>query len=121
MYLYKYKELLEVINIIVIFSIPMMSLIFYTISKDKSVLSEMIIYILELCMYTFLFNNERISNFIFFGVIFLLKLLIIFKIKNNVSSFTHKFMIALSLSYILNIKLEYNLLINLVFNTLILK
>ena len=46
MYLYKYKELLEVINIIVIFSIPMISLIFYTISKDKSVLSEIIIYIL---------------------------------------------------------------------------
>ena len=121
MYLYKYKELLEVINIIVIFSIPMISLIFYTISKDKSVLSEIIIYILEFCMYTFLVNNERVSNFILFGVIFSLKLLIIFKIKNNVSSFTHKFIIALSLSYILNIKLEYNFLINLVFNTLTLK
>ena len=41
--LYKYKELLEVINIIVIFSIPMVSLIFYTLNKDSNLLLESII------------------------------------------------------------------------------
>ncbi|WP_296645082.1 hypothetical protein, partial [Romboutsia sp. 13368] len=68
--LYKYKELLEVINIIVIFSIPMVSVIFYTLNKDTNLLIESIIYILEFFMYILLINPNKTINIIILGIIF---------------------------------------------------
>ena len=47
MNLYKYKEILENINIIVIFSIPIISLILYTLNKRKVMILENLIYIGE--------------------------------------------------------------------------
>ena len=45
MNLYKYKEILENINIIVIFSIPIISLILYTLNKRKVMILENLKYI----------------------------------------------------------------------------
>ncbi len=54
MNLYKYKEIIENINIIVIFSIPIISLVLYTLNKRKMMLLEFMIYIGEFIIYIYL-------------------------------------------------------------------
>ena len=54
MNLYKYKEVLQNINIVVIFSIPIISLILYTLNQRKIMLLQVIIYIGEIFIYLYL-------------------------------------------------------------------
>ena len=119
--LYKYKELLEVINIIVIFSIPMVSLIFYTLNKDSNLLLESIIYILEFLIYILLIDSNKTMNIMVAGIIFLLKFITLVKVKNKMNKLAYKFIGILSLLYLLNIKIEYNILVNLIFNIIVIK
>ena len=62
MNLYKYKEILENINIIVIFSIPIISLILYTLNKRKVMILENLIYIGEFFIYLYLNSYIIIGN-----------------------------------------------------------
>lgn len=62
MNLYKYKEIIENINIIVIFSIPIISLVLYTLNKRKMMLLEFMIYIGELIIYIYLNSYVIIGN-----------------------------------------------------------
>ena len=52
MNLYKYKEILQNINIVVIFSIPIISLILYTLNQRKIMLLQVMIYIGEIFIYS---------------------------------------------------------------------
>ena len=62
MNLYKYKEIIENINIIVIFSIPIISLVLYTLNKRKMMLLEFMIYIGEFIIYIYLNSYVIIGN-----------------------------------------------------------
>ena len=93
MNLYKYKEILENINIIVIFYIPIISLILYTLNKRKVMILENLIYIGEFFIYLYL------NSYIIIGNINLI----------------------LGLLYVCNIKVEYSILINIILNIIILK
>lgn len=121
--LYEYREMLEIINIIVIFSIPLISIILYEVNKSQVRILETIIYIIELFIY--ILCNEYIMQGIIgiFTILFLLKITIILTIKKDmkVDSLSYKFIVILSLIYILNVKFEYNILINILFNIIVLK
>ena len=74
MNLYKYKEILENINIIVIFSIPIISLILYTLNKRKVMILENLIYIGEFFIYLYLNSYIIIGNINLISMILILKL-----------------------------------------------
>ena len=123
MNLYKYKEILQNINIVVIFSIPIISLILYTLNQRKIMLLQVIIYIGEIFIYLYLNIDNVIDSTNFINIVLILKFLIISIIieKLKINNFLYKFMLILGLFYICNIKSEYNILINIVLNIIILK
>lgn len=123
MNLYEYKEILENINIIVIFSIPVISLILYTLNKRKVMLLESVLYIAEFFIYLYLNSYIIIGSINMVSMILILKLAIISIIKDKlkINDFLYKFMLILGLSYICNIIVEYNILINIILNIIILK
>ena len=61
MNLYKYKEILQNINIVVIFSIPIISLILYTLNQRKIMLLQVMIYIGEIFIYLYLKEESSLS------------------------------------------------------------
>ena len=79
MNLYKYKEIIENINIIVIFSIPIISLVLYTLNKRKMMLLEFMIYIGEFIIYIYLNSYVIIGNINLVSMILILKFTIILK------------------------------------------
>ena len=83
MNLYKYKEILENINIIVIFSIPIISLILYTLNKRKVMILENLIYIGEFFIYLYLNSYIIIGNINLISVILILKFVIILTLKEK--------------------------------------
>lgn len=123
MNLYEYKEILENINIIVIFSIPIISLILYTLNQRKVMILESVIYIGELFIYLCLNSYIIISNINLSSMILILKFIIILIIKEKlkINNFLYKFILILGLLYICNIKAEYSTLINIILNIIILK
>lgn len=123
MNLYEYKEILENINIIVIFSIPVISLILYTLNKRKVMLLESVLYIAEFFIYLYLNSYIIIGSINMVSMILILKLAIISIIKDKlkINDFLYKFMLILGLSYICNIIVEYNILINIILNIIILE
>ena len=123
MNLYKYKEILENINIIVIFSIPIISLILYTLNKRKVMILENLIYIGEFFIYLYLNSYIIIGNINLISVILILKFVIILTLKEKlkINNFLYKFIINLGLLYVCNIKVEYSILINIILNIIILK
>lgn len=123
MNLYKYKEMLENINIIVIFSIPIISLILYTLNKRKVMILENLIYIGEFFIYLYLNSYIIIGNINLISVILILKFVIILTLKEKlkINNFLYKFILILGLLYVCNIKVEYSILINIILNIIILK
>lgn len=123
MNLYKYKEMLENINIIVIFSIPIISLILYTLNKRKVMILENLIYIGEFFIYLYLNSYIIIGNINLISMILILKFVIILTLKEKlkINNFLYKFILILGLLYICNIKVEYSILINIILNIIILK
>ena len=123
MNLYKYKEILENINIIVIFSIPIISLILYTLNKRKVMILENLIYIGEFFIYLYLNSYIIIGNINLISVILILKFVIILTLKEKlkINNFLYKFILILGLLYVFNIKVEYSILINIILNIIILK
>ena len=123
MNLYKYKEILENINIIVIFSIPIISLILYTLNKRKVMILENLIYIGEFFIYLYLNSYIIIGNINFISMILILKFVIILTLKEKlkINNFLYKFILILGLLYVCNIKVEYSILINIILNIIILK
>ena len=123
MNLYKYKEILENINIIVIFSIPIISLILYTLKKRKVMILENLIYIGEFFIYLYLNSYIIIGNINLISVILILKFVIILTLKEKlkINNFLYKFILILGLLYVCNIKVEYSILINIILNIIILK
>ena len=118
MNLYKYKEILENINIIVIFSIPIISLILYTLNKRKVMILENLIYIGEFFIYLYLNSYIIIGNINLISVILILKFVIILTLKEKlkINNFLYKFILILGLLYVCNIKVEYSILINIILN-----
>ena len=123
MNLYKYKEILDNINIIVIFSIPIISLILYTLNKRKVMILENLIYIGEFFIYLYLNSYIIIGNINLISVILILKFVIILTLKEKlkINNFLYKFILILGLLYVCNIKVEYSILINIILNIIILK
>lgn len=123
MKLYKYNEILENINIIVIFSIPIISSILYTLNKRKVMILENLIYIGEFFIYLYLNSHIIIGNINLISMILILKFVIIINLKEKlkINNFLYKFILILCLLYICNIKLEYSILINIILNVIILK
>ena len=123
MNLYKYKEILENINIIVIFSIPIISLILYTLNKRKVMILENLIYIGEFFIYLYLNSYIIIGNINLIIMILILKFVIILTLKEKlkINNFLYKFILILGLLYVCNIKVEYSILINIILNIIILK
>lgn len=123
MNLYKYKEILENINIIVIFSIPIISLILYTLNKRKVMRLENLIYIGEFFIYLYLNSYIIIGNINLISMILILKFVIILTLKEKlkINNFLYKFILILGLLYVCNIKVEYSILINIILNIIILK
>lgn len=123
MNLYKYKEILENINIIVIFSIPIISLILYTLNKRKVMILENLIYIGEFFIYLYLNSYIIIGNINLISMMLILKFVIILTLKEKlkINNFLYKFILILGLLYICNIKVEYSILINIILNIIILK
>lgn len=123
MNLYKYKEIIENINIIVIFSIPIISLVLYTLNKRKMMLLEFMIYIGELIIYIYLNSYVIIGNINLVSMILILKftIILIIKEKLKINNFLHKSILILGLLYICNIKAEHSILINIILNIIILK
>lgn len=123
MSLYKYKEILENINIIVIFSIPIISLILYTLNKRKVMILENLIYIGEFFIYLYLNSYIIIGNINLISMILILKFVIILTLKEKlkINNFLYKFILILGLLYVCNIKVEYSILINIILNIIILK
>ena len=123
MNLYKYKEILENINIIVIFSIPIISLILYTLNKRKVMILENLIYIGEFFIYLYLNCYIIIGNINLISMILILKFVIILTLKEKlkINNFLYKFILILGLLYVCNIKVEYSILINIILNIIILK
>ena len=122
MNLYKYKEILENINIIVIFSIPIISLILYTLNKRKVMILENLIYIGEFFIYLYLNSYIIIGNINLISMILILKFVIILTLKEKlkINNFLYKFILILGLLYVCNIKVEYSILINIILNIIIL-
>ena len=118
MNLYKYKEILENINIIVIFSIPIISLILYTLNKRKVMILENLIYIGEFFIYLYLNSYIIIGNINLISMILILKFVIILTLKEKlkINNFLYKFILILGLLYVCNIKVEYSILINIILN-----
>ena len=110
MNLYKYKEILENINIIVIFSIPIISLILYTLNKRKVMILENLIYIGEFFIYLYLNSYIIIGNINLISVILILKFVIILTLKEKlkINNFLYKFILILGLLYVCNIE-YYNI------------
>ena len=123
MNLYKYKEILENINIIVIFSIPIISLILYTLNKRKVMILENLIYIGEFFIYLYLNSYIIIGNINLISMILILKFVIILTLKEKlkINNFLYKFILILGLLYVCNIKVEYSILINIILNIIIIK
>ena len=123
MNLYKYKEILENINIIVIFSIPIISLILYILNKRKVMILENLIYIGEFFIYLYLNSYIIIGNINLISMILILKFVIILTLKEKlkINNFLYKFILILGLLYVCNIKVEYSILINIILNIIILK
>ena len=123
MNLYKYKEIIENINIIVIFSIPIISLVLYTLNKRKMMLLEFMIYIGEFIIYIYLNSYVIIGNINLVSMILILKftIILIIKEKLKINNFLHKSILILGLLYICNIKAEHSILINIILNIIILK
>ena len=123
MNLYKYKEILENINIIVIFSIPIISLILYTLNKRKVMILKNLIYIGEFFIYLYLNSYIIIGNINLISMILILKFVIILTLKEKlkINNFLYKFILILGLLYVCNIKVEYSILINIILNIIILK
>ena len=123
MNLYKYKEIIENINIIVIFSIPIISLVLYKLNQRKMMLLEFMIYIGELMVYVYLNSYIIIGNIKLISIMLTLKftIILIAKEKLKFNNFLHKFILILGLLYICNIKVEHSILINIILNIIILK
>ncbi len=123
MNLYEYKEILENINVIVIFSIPIITLIIYVLNKRKVMLLESIVYMVELFTYICLKNYVTIGILNITTILVTSKLIFILIVKNKfkVNNFLYKFVLIIALSYVCNIRFEYNILINILLNILILK
>lgn len=123
MNLYEYKEILQNINIIVIFSISIVSLILYKLNQRKVILLEFVIYISEIFIY--LYSNSYIItnsiNLINMTLILKFAIISIIKEKLRINNFSYKFMLILVLLNIFKIRVEYTILINIVLNILILK
>lgn len=119
--LYEYKEIIENINIIVIFSIIVISLILYKLNQKKMILLEFAICIGEL--YIFLNSYIIISKINIISIILILKFIVmlITKQKLNINEILYKGIISLGLIYICNTKVEYSILINIILNIILLK
>jgi len=121
MNLYEYKEILENLNIIVIFSIPVIALILYALNKNKVMLLECVLYVFELYIYVFLNNYMIMENIIILVLILKFMIISILKDKLKIDNFLYKFMLILILLYIWTIKVEHSILINIILNIIILK
>ena len=116
--LYEYTEILENINIIVIFSNFIMTLIIYTLNKRKTILAGCTLYLADIFIYLYL------NKYIIFGNVSISIILIILKIsiiqinkpKLIINNLLFKSLLILIFSYISSIGLEYSLLINTILN-----
>lgn len=123
MNLYKYKEILENINIIVIFSIPIISLILYTLNKKKGDDIRKFNIYRRVFIYLYLNSYIIIGNINLISMILILKFVIILTLKEKlkINNFLYKIILILGLLYVCNIKVEYSILINIILNIIILK
>ena len=83
MNLYEYKEILENLDIIVIFSILIISLILYKLNQRKMMLLEFAIYIGELFIYLYLNRYIITGDINLINMILILKFVIILTIKEK--------------------------------------
>ena len=121
--LYEYTEILENINIIVIFSNLIMTLIIYTLNKRKTILAGCTLYLADIFIYLYL------NKYIIFGNVSISIILIILKIsiiqinkqKLIINNLLFKSLLILIFSYISSIGLEYSLLVNTILNIYILR
>ena len=86
MNLYKYKEILENINIIVIFSIPIISLILYTLNKRKGDDIRKFNIYRRVFIYLYLNSYIIIGNINLISMILILKFVIILTLKRKIKN-----------------------------------
>ena len=121
--LYEYTEILENINIIVIFSNLIMILIIYTLNKRKTILAGCTLYLADIFIYLYLNKYIILGNVSISIILIILKISIIQinKQKLIINNLLFKSLLILIFSYISSIGLKYSLLINTILNIYILK
>lgn len=121
--LYKFGEILTLINISIIFSIPIISLFFYKTFKDKVFLATLSIYFFEFINECILLNNFSIIYFIY--CICTLKLVLIAILTKRRQLKKHYITIIATLGsiyiLILSFSYEYSVILNIFMNMVILK
>lgn len=122
--LYKFKDTLTLINISIIFSIPIISVFFYRVFKDKSFLVISSIYVFELITNYILAKNDFKSMYLLYSIC-IIKLILVAILVNRVhvkKQFVTTIAILSSLYILtLSIKYEYSSFINIIINISILK
>lgn len=118
--LYKFREILTLINISIIFSIPIISLFFYKTFKDKVFLATLGIYFFEFINECILMNRFSI---IYCICIIKLVLIVILINKKQLKKYYITLIASLSSIYILilSFSYEYSIILNIFVNIVILK
>ena len=126
--LYEQRELIELLNIVIIISIPIISMILYRISKNYLFSSILLIYILELFMFIFISNysaiiHDKIDILNLVSLIYILKpiLFISFSKYIKFSIKMNSFIIIGNIlaMMVLNIGYEFSMIVNIVLNIII--
>ena len=122
--LYKYKDTLTFINISIIFSIPIISFIFYKVFKDNMFLVILGIYTIEIINMCILENISIENNYnIYISCIFKVILSCILVDKYKLKRYLKVSIPILSFIYILTLKMKYQYasILAIVINSIILK
>ena len=122
--LYKYKDTLTFINISIIFSIPIISFIFYKVFKDNMFLVILGIYTIEIINMCILENISIKNNYnIYISCIFKVILSCILVDKYKLKRYLKVSIPILSFIYILTLKMKYQYasILAIVINSIILK
>ena len=122
--LYKYKDTLTFINISIIFSIPIISFMFYKVFKDNMFLVILGIYTIEIINMCILENISIENNYnIYISCIFKVILSCILVNKYKLKRYLKVSIPILSFIYILTLKMKYQYasILAIVINSIILK
>ena len=125
--LYKYKEILTLINISIIISLPLISITLFIISKNKSFLVILCSSLLEIGVNLFLINGYYKSaiQISLVCLVFIAKLLVIaytikgLKLKKNYTIYI--FITSIIITFMMTRKVEYFITCNIILNIIILK